>query len=155
MKTMSNNNHNSKSTLLLAVALITLAAVAIPSATAADKDAPPPITIASLAGSWEVEFFTTANCGNGTHLWIFTLNSSGVSDDFADTYNTSSCGQGQNHDETFTIETLNVDGTGTAKYSNGTLPLTFNIQVNTATNVFSLVDITDKGQYWSGTAIKQ
>jgi hypothetical protein len=155
MKTTGNNKHNSKSTLLLAVALITVAAVAIPFATAADKNAPPPVTVAQLAGPWFVEFSSYGACGNGTHLLIFTLNKAGSADDFADTYNTTGCGEGQHPSQTFTIDTLNSGGNGTATFSNNGNPLTFNIQVNTAANLISLVDSTNANQIWSGTAVKQ
>jgi hypothetical protein len=155
MKPTGKNAYNSKSTLLLAVALLAVAAIAVPFAMAADKNAAPPITVAQLAGPWFVEFSSYAACGNGTHLLIFTLNSTGTADDFADTYNTTGCGQGQHHSQTFTIETLNSDGTGTATFSNNGTPLTFKIQVNTAVNLISLVDVTNADQIWSGAAVKQ
>lgn len=155
MKTTSKKTYNSKSTLLLAVALIAVAAVAAPFATAADKNAQPLMTVAGLAGSWEVELSSYGTCGNGTHLLIFTLNSKGASGDFGDTYNTSGCGKGSNPKQTFTIDSLNTDGTGTATFSNNGTPLTLSIQVNTAINVFSLVDITDVNEIWAGTAIRQ
>jgi hypothetical protein len=153
METTSNKTKNRLSSLLTALMLVTaLAATAI---SASAGDAKPAITIANLAGSWTVSYFSNASCGNGTHIQEFTLASDGVSSSFADTYNTSGCGQGQNHDETFTIDTLDADGTGTATFSNGDNPLTFQIQVNLSKNVFSLVDVTDVGQYWMGTAVKQ
>jgi hypothetical protein len=149
MKAANNKTKNRVSALLVALAVVALMAGAAPSAAAED------ITIASFAGSWTVSYHSNASCGNGTHIQMFTLDSSGVSSSFADTYNTSKCGQGQNHDETFTIDSVDADGTGTATYSNGGNPLTFTIQLNPSKNVFSLVDTTDVGQYWSGMAVKQ
>lgn len=150
MKASRKSLRNKLSTIAIATVLVTLAAV-IPAAAAEH----PPITVAQLAGPWFVSFSSHASCGNGTHLLIFTLNSTGTADDFADTYSTTGCGQGQHPSQTFTIETLNSGGTGTATFSNNGNTLTFNIQVNLAGNLISLVDVTDVNQIWSGTAVKQ
>jgi hypothetical protein len=155
MKATSNNTHNSKSTVVLAVALIAIAAFAVSFATAADKNARPLITVANLAGSWKAAINTTADCGTGIHVLVFTLNSSGTATDVADTFNTTECGQGEHTDQTFTITSLSSDGSGTATYSNAGLLLTLTIQVSPSKNVFNLADITDASQYWAGTAVKQ
>jgi hypothetical protein len=155
MKTIGKNTHNSKSTLLLAVALMTVAAVAAPLVTAAGKNAPPPVTVAQMAGSWKAAINTNADCGAGVHVLVFTLNDKGSASDVADTFNTTSCGQGENKDQTLTITSLSADGSGTATYSNAGLPLTLTLQVSPNKDVFNLGDITDAGQYWAGTAVKQ
>jgi hypothetical protein len=155
MKTTSKKTYNSKSTLLLAVALIAVAAIAAPMATAAEKNAPPPVTIAQLAGSWKAAINTNADCGAGVHVLVFTLDDKGSATDVADTFNTTECGQGEHTDQTFTITSLSSDGSGTATYSNAGLPLNLTIQVNPAGNVFILADTKDAGQYWAGTAVKQ
>lgn len=153
MKTTSKKTQNKLSALLIALTLLTvIATAAIPASAGGVK---PPITIANLAGPWTVVIYSNGDCGDGTHILEFTLNSSGVSGDFGDTYNTSVCGKGVHHDQTFTIETLDAEGTGTATFTNDGTPLTFSIQVNPTGNIFSLVDVTDVGSYWMGTAVKQ
>jgi hypothetical protein len=153
MQTITNKTNNRLLSLLISLMLITvIATVAISASAGASRRT---ITIADLAGSWTVSYFSNGACGNGTHIQIFTLASSGVSSPFADTYNTSACSQGENHDQTFTVDSVNADGTGTATYSNNGTPLTFNIQLNPTKNVFSVVDVTDAGSYWFGTAVRQ
>jgi hypothetical protein len=153
MKTTSDKTLNGKSTLLLAVALLAVAAIAAPLASAADKNAL--VTIAQLAGSWKAAINTTADCGTGLHVLVFTLNEKGSATDVADTFNTTECGRGEHTDQTFTITSLSSDGSGTATYSNAGLPLTLTIQVSPNKDVFNLADTTDAGQYWGGTAVKQ
>lgn len=150
MKALTKSLRNKLSTIAIATVLVTLAAV-IPAAAGGQ----PPVTIAQLAGPWFVAFSSDGACGNGTHLLIFTLNSTGSADDFADTYNTTGCGQGQHSSQTFTIETLNSGGSGTATFSNNGNTLTFDIQVNAAKNIISLVDVKDVNQIWLGTAVRQ
>jgi hypothetical protein len=152
MKTTSKKTQNGVSALLIAVTLVVVAAVAIPAAAGGAK---PPVTVAQLAGSWEAAINTNANCGAGVHLLVFTLNESGSATDVADTFNTTECGQGEHTDQTFTITSLSADGQGTATYSNAGLPLTLTIQVSPNRTVFNLGDITDSGQYWAGTAVRQ
>jgi hypothetical protein len=149
MKTTSSKTENRILALLIALTLVMVMAVALPSALAED------ITIASLAGPWTVSYFSNGECGVGTHVQIFTLNSSGVSTPFGDSYDTSVCGIGENHDQTFTINKVDADGTGTATFSNNGNPLTFMIQVSPSKSIFSLVEVTSSNSQWLGTAVKQ
>jgi hypothetical protein len=152
MKTTIKKTQNKLAAFLTALMLLTvIATAAIPASAQGSK---PLLTIANLAGTWTVAIYSNGACGNGTHILIFTLNSSGVSGNFADTYNSSACGQGQHPDQTFTIDSMDPAGFGTATFSNNKTPLTFNFQVNPAGNFFNMVDVTDAGSYWMGTAIK-
>jgi hypothetical protein len=152
MKMTNSKAQNKLQVLLVSLAMVAVMAVAAPFAAA--SDAHPETTIANLAGNWEIFLYADSTCGNGTHYLIITLNAKGFADDFADSYNTSGCGLGQFHSQTFQIDTLNADGTGTATYSNNGTPLTLSIQVNVAKNVFIVMDNTDAGEYWLGTALK-
>jgi hypothetical protein len=160
MNTIVNHNQNKlqpvRLALLAALTLVTLVAFSMPSAAADSKGTiKPEITVANLAGSWQVAINTNAGCGAGVHLLVFTLNSQGSATDVNDTYNTTECGQGSIPDQTFTITSLNSDGTGTATYSNAGDTLTLSIQVSGNKQVFNLADTANSGQYWAGTAIKQ
>jgi hypothetical protein len=150
LKTKSNNTQNKLRALLAALALVTL--IVVPSATAASKK---PVTLASIAGTWQATLFSSADCGIGTQILIFTLNSGGAATDVQYIYHTSKCGNGKDNNQTLTITSLNADGSGTAQLDIEGTTLTLNIQVNPSSTVFNIVDATDKGQYHEGTAVKQ
>ena len=149
MKTTSNNTQNKLRALLAALALVTL--IVVPSATAASKK---PVTLASIAGSWQATLFSSADCGIGTQILIFTLNSGGAATDVQISTTRPSV-NGKDNNQTLTITSLNADGSGTAQLDIEGTTLTLNIQVNPSSTVFNIVDSTDKGQYHEGTAVKQ
>jgi hypothetical protein len=133
--------------------IATLVAVAIPAA--ADGKAEPEITVAKLAGSWQATFVGQDDCGIGSELVTFTLNS-GEASSATWQYHTVSCGDGKNKDLSFTIDSLNSDGTGTATLQViETSKISLSIQVSGNEQVFNLVDITDSNHYKEGTAVKQ
>jgi hypothetical protein len=150
MNMKANNTQNKLRALLAALALVTL--IVVPSATAASKK---PVTLASLAGTWQATLFSSADCGVGTQLLIFTLNSGGAATDVEYLYHTSKCGNGKDSNQTLTITSLNSDGSGTAELIIEGTTLTLNIQVNPSSTVFNIVDATDAGQFHEGTAVKQ
>ncbi len=70
--------------------------------------------------------------------------------------NSFACGPSSNT-QTFTTESLNTNGTGTAGLTCGVgCGWTFNIQVGPNKQVFNLVDVVDvAGNNLAGTAVKQ
>lgn len=155
MKTTRNTTQDRLSALLAALTLVTLLAVAVPCATAEGNELQPPLTLSALAGSWQATLFGDADCGIGTQILVFTLNSSGTATDVQYIYHTARCGNGTDTNQSFTITSLNLDGSGTAQLEVKGTTTTYNIQVNQAATIFNLVDVTDSGQYHQGTALKQ
>jgi len=152
MKATNHKMQNRVSALLVALTLVTVMAAAAPFAAA--ENVRPAVTLASLKGSWQGTLVGQGGCGMGSKLLNFTLNSSGESTSGTWTSNTVSCGSVTNS-LTFTINSLNSDGSGTATAEAGTGVFHYNIQVNGASNVFNIVEVTDAGNYEAGTAIKQ
>jgi hypothetical protein len=143
---MKAMNKNKISAVVLALMVATVMAVAAPSASA--------VTLASLKGSWQATVIGQGGCGMGSKLLTFTLDSGGVSTSGTWASSTVSCGAGS-VPLTFTITSLNADGSGTATVDAGTGVFHFDIQVNAASNMFNLVDISDANNYEEGSAIKQ
>ena len=146
MKAMNNKTKNRISALLVALAVVTVMAVAAPTASA--------VTVASLTGSWQGTIMGQGGCGLGSKLINFTLDSGGFSTSGSWNANTVSCGV-VSEPLTFTITSLGANGAGSATMTAGGLVLHLDIQVNPASNVLTLVDISDAGNYEEGTAIKQ
>jgi hypothetical protein len=147
MKTTSNTTQNRAWTLVVVLTLVTLVAVAVPNASA--------VTVADLAGTWQATLFSNASCGVGTQVLVFSLNSSGIATDVQYNYHTSACGTGTDTNQSFTITSLNPDGSGTAQLVIEGTTTTYNIQANQGGTVFNMADITDKNQYHQGTALRQ
>jgi len=147
MKTTSNKTQNRVSAVVIALTVVMVMAVAAPTPAAA-------VTVAGLKGSWQAAIVGQGGCGMGSKLLNFTLDSSGVSTSGTWTANTASCGS-TSIPLTFNITSLNADGSGTATAEAGTGVFHYNIQVNTASNVFNIVEVSDSGNYEAGTAIKQ
>ena len=91
---------------------------------------------------------------DSTELVNFTLNSSGNSTSGTWTSNTVDGGSAS-VPLTFAITSLNSDGSGTATAEAGTGVFNYNIQVNSTSNVFNIVEVTDANNYEAGVAIKQ
>jgi hypothetical protein len=95
-----------------------------------------------LAGSWQATLVGDTGCGAGTIVVNFTLNSAGTGP--ATLHGHSGCGTTTTTGQTFTINTLNVNGSGTAGVSCGTnCGFTFAIQVSPDRAIFNMADITD------------
>jgi hypothetical protein len=119
-----------------------------------DAKAKPEITVAQLAGPWQVAVNGNTGCGQTSLLFTGTLSNTGVAN--GTLIGNSGCGP-SNNAQTFEIITLNSNGSGTAGLSCGSdCGWIFNIQVAPNKQVMNLVDVTDgDGNYLGGTAIKQ
>jgi len=131
---------------VVALILVTLVSAVIPAAAA-------PVTLSSLAGSWQATLLIDGGCGLGTKLVDFTLNSNGAGTASA-SYHTPGCG---NNEETGTmrITSLGITGDGTALLTFGGTDFNFSIQAFANGQVFNMVDITDPGNYEEGMAVRQ
>ena len=95
-----------------------------------------------LAGSWQATLVGDTGCGAGTIVVDFTLNSSGTGP--ATLHGHSGCGNTTTSGQTFTVTTMNTNGSGTAGVSCGpACGFTFSIQVAPDRAVFNMADITD------------
>lgn len=134
---------------LLLVATITI----VPATSAQNAKGPAPITISQLAGPWQLAVVGNTGCGISSLLFTGTLNSSGVAS--GTLIGNSGCGP-SNNTQTFTIVSLNANGSGTAGLTCGVgCGWTFDIQVNPTRQVMNLVDVTDPSNYLAGSAVKQ
>ena len=115
------------------------------------------ITKADLSGPWQVALVSGGGgCGVGTTLVNFTLNSAGSSSNAVLAGHTAGCGDTSLTGQTFTILSLNTNGSGTAGLSCGPgCGFAFAIQVSADRSTFNLVDVTDPGQFLGGEAIHQ
>jgi hypothetical protein len=120
---------------------------------AADGKTKAPISVAQLAGPWQISLVGNTGCGISTLLFTGTFNSGGVAS--GTLTGNSGCGPSSGT-QTLTITSLNSNGSGTAGLSCGSdCGWTFNIQVSPNKQVFNLVDVTDPGNYLAGSAVKQ
>jgi len=109
---------------------------------------------ADLTGAWQVTLYGDGGCGIGSTLVTFTLNSSGVASNATETSHSVGCGDGTSTGNTFTIQSLNPDGSGTASLTCGAgCGFNFNIQVSPDRSVFNLVDVSDPGNFFAGTGL--
>ena len=116
------------------------------------------IVKADLSGAWQMTIIGQTGCGFGTTLYTFTLNASGSSSDVTGTYHTAGCGDGTSSGNTFTILSLNPDGSGTAGLSCGTgCGWNLNIQVSPDRSKFNVIDVSpaNPGNFIEGVAIHQ
>lgn len=143
-----------KSRRSAALVLLLAATVASFSGISAAEDAKPEITIAQLAGSWQIALTGQTGCGQGSLLFVGTLNSSGVA--VGTMTETFECTSGSSS-QTFQILSLNSNGSGTAGLSCGSAcGWVFQIQVAPNKQVINLVDVTDPyPNNLTGTAVKQ
>jgi len=110
---------------------------------------------ADLAGNWTLVQYGTGGCGVETMAATFTLSAGGSSTN-ATEYPHSGCGNTVTTGNTFTITSLNADGSGTANLTCGTdCGFNYAIQVAADRSTFNLVDVKDGGNYWVGTAIHE
>jgi hypothetical protein len=138
--------------LVLPVALCLIASLALVKRSSATIGN---ITKADLTGPWVVSLYAQTGCGVGTSQVNFTLNAVGVSTAATNKVH-NSCGDSTTTGNTFTITSLNTNGSGTAGLTCGTgCGWTFNIQVAPDRSTFTLVDLTDPLNYLQGTAVHQ
>jgi hypothetical protein len=137
----------------------------VTSSSAQDARTAPAVTIAQLEGPWQATLIGNTGCGLVSMLVNFTLNSSGVATNATITThlsgpNTSGCIDGTvTTDQTFTINSLNSDGSGTAGLSCGSgCGWVFQIQVVPQYPVIAnLTDVDTANPYNTptGTMIRQ
>jgi hypothetical protein len=152
VNTMNYHRQPARLAVLAVLLLVTVGSLVTFSA-AADAKVKPLITLAQLAGPWQVSVVGNTGCGFSSLLFDVTLNASGTGT--ATLIGHSGCGD-SNNSQTFTINSLNSNGSGTAGLTCGAgCGWTFAIQVAPNKQVFNLVDVTDPSQYLAGAAVKQ
>jgi len=112
------------------------------------------IDIADLTGSWQMTFFGQTGCGIGASLVTFTLNTAGTGT-ATETGHNNGCPDGTSTG-TFTVQTLNPDGSGTAGLSCGpSCGWNLNIQVSPDRSTFSVIDVSsaNPGNFVAGVAV--
>lgn len=129
-----------------------IAGVAINNSTAGQ------ISTTNLAGAWQLTFYGGTGCGYSASYSTFTLNATGVATNVASTGHSSGCPAGHTTGNTFTIQSLKPDGSGTANLTCGAgCGWNLNIQLSPDRSTFNLVDVSpaNPGNYVIGTAIHQ
>ena len=129
-----------------------LAGVAINNSTAGK------VSNANLAGKWEVALYGQGGCGIASTYVTFTLNAAGVATNATETTHSLGCGNTTTTGNTFTVQPLNANGSGSAGLSCGAgCGFTFDIQVAPDRSTFNLVDVASENtnNFWIGTAIHQ
>lgn len=139
--------------ILAAILLVSLATM-VTFSVAQNPPSKSPVTVSQLAGPWQIAVVGNTGCGVTSLQFNGTLNSTGTA--VGTLIGSSGCGT-SNNSETFTIESLNANGSGTAGLSCGSgCGWTFQIQVGINRQIFNLVDVTDPGNnVLAGTAIRQ
>jgi hypothetical protein len=116
------------------------------------------VSKADLSGPWQMTIIGQTGCGFGTAVYTFSLNSSGSSSNVTDNYHSSGCGDGTTTGNTFTVQTLNANGSGTANLTCGTgCGFNLNIQVAPDRSSFNVIDVSsaNPGNYIEGVAVHQ
>lgn len=152
---MKHSKHSlvSRAARTIALAVLPLFAIALLSS---PSWATGNIVKADLAGNWQVTLYGQGGCGVGTTLVTFTLNASGVATNAVEKSHSLGCGDTTSSGNTFTIQSLSSNGSGTAGLSCGpSCGFTFSIQVAPDRSSFNLVDITDPNNFLVGVAIHQ
>jgi hypothetical protein len=135
---------------VVVLSLVTVIAMTTPSSATGN------IGKGDLAGAWQMTIIGQTGCGFGTTLYTFTLNASGSSSNVSGTYHTAGCGDGTSSGNTFTILSLNADGSGTAGLSCGSgCGWNLNIQVSPDRSKFNVIDVSsaNPGNFIEGVAI--
>jgi hypothetical protein len=153
-----NHHRRAPLTLPVALALVTIASVAV---LRADNDEESGLTIAKLKGPWQAAIvYSNTGCGPASGLVNFTLDSTGSTHSATLVFHSGAgpgCGDSKSS-QTFTIQTLNRNGSGTAGLSCGVgCGWEFNIQVDRHGTMFNLVDVdpNNPNNFVEGTAIRQ
>jgi hypothetical protein len=149
MKAHHNSLRGAVAALLLLVAVAALANVS-----SAEVKPKAEVTLSQLAGPWVITVVGNTGCGQSSMLFSGTLNSSGTS--VGTLIGSSGCGLEKSSTQTFTIRSLDTNGSGTANLTCGSdCGWDFFIQVSPNTQVFNLVDLDASDNYLAGTAVKQ
>lgn len=148
------HRRSKKARLLASAALFTLItgfAFSVPSSATGN------IVKADLAGTWQMTVIGETGCGFGTTLYTFTLNSNGVATNVSGVSHTH-CGDSTFSGVSFTVLTLNANGSGTAGLSCGTgCGWNLDIQVSPDRSTFNLIDVSaaNPGNFIEGVAVHQ
>jgi hypothetical protein len=131
------------------------AVLAILMSVAGVSQAATPITVAQLAGPWQIAVSGNTGCGVTSLLYNGKLDSTGKSTGTL-TFSSAGCGL-TTTTETFNILSLSGNGSGTAGLTCGAgCGWVFTIQVSKTKQVINLVDVSDGGtNVLAGTAVKQ
>lgn len=114
------------------------------------------IAPANLAGNWLLTLYGQGGCGNGASMVTFTLNANGVATNAVEISHNAGCGNTKSIGNTFTIQSLNPNGSGTAGLSCGaSCGFKLAIQVSPDRSTFNVVDVTDPSNYLVGKAVHQ
>jgi len=111
---------------------------------------------ADLAGPWMVTLTGNTGCGLAAMQANFTLNTTGSGTATIITH--AQCGDSTITGQTFAVNTLNSNGSGSAGLTCGTgCGWTFNIQVSPDRSTFNLVDVSsaNPNNYLAGVAVHQ
>jgi len=114
------------------------------------------ISKGDLAGPWIATLVGNTGCGLGTMRVNFTLNGAGTGTATITTH--AQCGDSVTSGQTFTVNTLSANGSGTAGLTCGTgCGWTFDIQVSPERSTFNLVDVSaaNPNNYLAGMAVHQ
>ena len=134
-----------------ALSLVTALAFSVPSSATGN------VVPADLAGNWQMTVIGETGCGFGTTLYTFTLNASGVATNVSGVSH-SGCGTGNFSGDSFTIQSLNANGSGTAGLTCGAgCGWNLNIQVAPDRSTFTVIDVSaaNPGNFIQGVAIHQ
>jgi hypothetical protein len=147
--------------LVTAACFAVLAVPLAKRARAAHEHVDGPIGIRDLAGPWQAALlWSNSGCGPASGLVNFTLDSTGNTNS-ATLVGHAGAGPGcgdSTTTQTFTIHTLNPNGSGTAGLTCGVgCGWEFTIQVDRQRSMFNLVDVdpANPGNFVAGTAIRQ
>ena len=146
---------NLKSMRTVVLGLLLLATVASLVAVSAAEKVKPEIAIGQLAGPWQIAVAGNTGCGVSALLFNGTLDSAGTAVGTL-TFSSAGC-KLSSGTQTFTITSLDANGSGTANLSCGSdCGWDFNIQVTANKQLFNLVDVSNGGaNVLAGTAVKQ
>jgi len=113
--------------------------------------------LTNLAGEWTVQLSDlTSTCYYGTTLVRFNLSARGASTNASETIHSSFCGDSSTVNNSFSIQSLNANGSGRATLACGAgCASHFNIQVSADRSTFELVDVSDSGTVHNGWAIHE
>ena len=151
----TKTNQPARLAVLAALLLATVGSLSTLSAAQdAVKSPAAAITIAQLAGPWQIALVGFTGCGQSALLFTGSLNASGKA--VGTLTGSGQCGASSST-QTFSINTLNANGTGTAGLSCGpSCGWGFNIQVSPSKQMFNLVDVVNSpGDVLAGTGVRQ
>jgi hypothetical protein len=150
---MNKNRQRVRLAGLVALGLVAMVAMVRPS-----KATIGTVSKADLSGPWQMTIVGQTGCGFGTTLYTFSLNGSGTSSNVTGTSHTTGCADGTSSGNSFTIESLNNNGSGTANLTCGpSCGWNLNIQVAPDRSTFNVVDVSpaNPGNFIEGVAVHQ